>query len=730
MVDHINVTRRSAVAGLSLATAFAGTMQRAAEAKQRGLSDEHARQATGISEGYTSDAASQGNVPVYATFIGMSGIAIREGINLFRVNGYSAAGDGGDALYRKVSSDPGVPGVTQTADGTWWQYVVNGPLRIEQFGGRGDFKSFSEPATDNWQPLMDTIAASSIPNDSLSILGPVIVFLPGKYYFSQTIEPRATIVIEGSGSGQDDRVGGTSFYFPADVHGIVINDASTDRDGDIEPSQYSAAGSIIKGITVISESAMAGDVSKHGFLLHARANLIMCESDGFPGHGFAVIARSTGLTISGNANGWYLDRCLNKSCGGSALFIKGANSNAGGTYMFQNKKSGRCGIYEASGLGNQHFGFWNAGHDHDNVGSCSYGGNNYVLISDIPAVGSTTMPGTNDKVWCQVSAGAVYPEWDPRINYQVALPVFGVGNSNRSGFHGGYQEGHYSHIQNPQSADNWQGLWTRYSPVLAGVTKGAFDALYSTTGVGGYAKPVPGSTLGLSAFAAVGVFANRGSILTTGQASDGTGAWNFHYSGPDLRWDRGESPRTASFSISGPLTKLNFGRPIPTPYIFNPVRFAVGNSVARIWDTGTAAPHAGGPFSKGEIIWNANANTGGNVGWVCTASGAIATRQWISGAVVNVGTLCTNDGGKSYVCTVGGTTGSNGGPTGTGTDISDGTAVWSFQAEFEWTPFGQSGPLNSISGKPSFVGQMAVVEGVGYLAVGVSSSEDWRQITS
>lgn len=46
-----------------------------------------------------------------------------------------------------------------------------------------------------------------------------------------------------------------------------------------------------------------------------------------------------------------------------------------------------------------------------------------------------------------------------------------------------------------------------------------------------------------------------------------------------------------------------------------------------------------------------------------------------------------------------------------------------------WVVDGQLGTLNSISGAPSFIGQMAIVGGIGYLATGTSSDQDWKRVT-
>ncbi len=59
-----------------------------------------------IAAGYASDAVSQGNVPIYATVIGMAALEIPAGINAVRVNGYGAVGDGRGGLF--VDQDNGM----------------------------------------------------------------------------------------------------------------------------------------------------------------------------------------------------------------------------------------------------------------------------------------------------------------------------------------------------------------------------------------------------------------------------------------------------------------------------------------------------------------------------------------------------------------------------------------------------------------------------------------------
>ncbi|MBO0125228.1 hypothetical protein JZX88_06220 [Agrobacterium sp. OT33] len=97
-----------------------------------------AEAARDIAAGYASDAVSQGNVPIYATVVGMPSLEIPIGINAIRVNGYYAAGDGGGALYVKVDDEPVHAGKFQTADGAWWE-IAESQVNDRMFGSKADY---------------------------------------------------------------------------------------------------------------------------------------------------------------------------------------------------------------------------------------------------------------------------------------------------------------------------------------------------------------------------------------------------------------------------------------------------------------------------------------------------------------------------------------------------------------------------------------------------------------
>ncbi|NSX92644.1 hypothetical protein [Agrobacterium tumefaciens] len=141
------------------------------------LAQAAAEAARDIAAGYASDAVSQGNVPIYATVVGMPALEIPVGINAIRVNGYYAAGDGGGALYVKVDDEPTPvePWHFQSADGAWWE-IANGQVsRPEMFGARRD-------GSDDTSAILSASRA-------LSILGTWVEFQSGTYNTTALVYP-------------------------------------------------------------------------------------------------------------------------------------------------------------------------------------------------------------------------------------------------------------------------------------------------------------------------------------------------------------------------------------------------------------------------------------------------------------------------------------------------------------------------------------------------------------
>jgi hypothetical protein len=107
--------------------------------------------------------------------------SIPSGTNCFYTAGYSTVGDGGDALYVKISA-PGTPQPWQfqSADGAWWQ-LTNDLVRPEHFGARANNSDDDTTPVKNWF--------------SYALAG-----MPGKIMLSgKTYKCGSTITLDGQG---------------------------------------------------------------------------------------------------------------------------------------------------------------------------------------------------------------------------------------------------------------------------------------------------------------------------------------------------------------------------------------------------------------------------------------------------------------------------------------------------------------------------------------------------
>lgn len=73
-----------------------------------------------------------------------------------------------------------------------------------------------------------------------------------------------------------------------------------------------------------------------------------------------------------------------------------------------------------------------------------------------------------------------------------------------------------------------------------------------------------------------------------------------------------------------------------------------------------------------------------SAGTTCHMQG-LCGANWAASTAVVLNQHVINDGGKVYVCTTAGTTAAAGGPTGTGSGIADGTAVWNYVGTADMT---------------------------------------------
>lgn len=133
LAKNSNTTNDVAWVSSAAATAVSYGPQTLTEAQQV-----QARQNIQADHAYDTIAiATAATVPAYA--------------NAIRTNGYYSAGDGGGALYKRVSSEPSHAGKIQSADGAWWELSEAAPL-ITMFGAIADGVT---DVTSKWQDALN-----------------------------------------------------------------------------------------------------------------------------------------------------------------------------------------------------------------------------------------------------------------------------------------------------------------------------------------------------------------------------------------------------------------------------------------------------------------------------------------------------------------------------------------------------------------------------------------------
>jgi hypothetical protein len=91
-----------------------------------------------------------------------------------------------------------------------------------------------------------------------------------------------------------------------------------------------------------------------------------------------------------------------------------------------------------------------------------------------------------------------------------------------------------------------------------------------------------------------------------------------------------------------------------------------------------ASTPSSGRYIVGDRFQNSAPTVGQPKAWVCTVAGYIAP-AWAPSTVYSSAYIVrTNDSGKIYLLTTAGTSAGSGGPTGTGSGITDGSCVWDY----------------------------------------------------
>lgn len=122
-----------------------------------------------------------------ATRGGILVATVDPGVTHIRTAGYATAGDGGDGLYRRASSQPAHAARVQSGDGTWWELVPHpsSGIAVEQLGAAGD------NATDDTLAFNEALSAAGT-------LGITMVRAPGEYVIGGTILTQPGVVLKGN----------------------------------------------------------------------------------------------------------------------------------------------------------------------------------------------------------------------------------------------------------------------------------------------------------------------------------------------------------------------------------------------------------------------------------------------------------------------------------------------------------------------------------------------------
>ncbi|MGU3401684.1 glycosyl hydrolase family 28-related protein [Brucellaceae bacterium D45D] len=169
---------------------------------------------------------------------------VPETASFLRTAGYYAPGDGGGALYKRVSTEPSHAGKVQSADGAWWEVDLRNVVNVLQFGAKGD------GVADDFQPIQNAI-------DAMSTIGGIVKAPRGTYNLSDGLSiiqntvnwhdtKRVSFVGDGSGL--------TRFYYTGAAADKAVIDWSAIKNLDTDGT-YGNSWARIGGFSVEPRSA-------------------------------------------------------------------------------------------------------------------------------------------------------------------------------------------------------------------------------------------------------------------------------------------------------------------------------------------------------------------------------------------------------------------------------------------------------------------------------------------
>jgi hypothetical protein len=521
----------------------------------------------------------------------------------------------------------------------------------------------------------------------------------GIYPFLSLIELHNPVHISGQyAGGNTSSPNGTRWWFPKAQGALIVQHTSTSgRSAQVPFGTYlSASGAIIEGIRFEGQGTST-DRTQHCIQLRTRATLrnnIYLNAAGDAEH---IVGYTDGGGIYGEVNSWISDNCAAQDCF-NGQFVQGSDVNAGRSIGFQTHQTIKgCAIFNRSYFTNTFLPGNLAGYGNTGVYNAGLA---YALSSpfggDVNAPGSAGATGVWDLLGPYPNADQYFAQWVNGGDYYIQAPIYDGGSAGSVYLAPYVETGIIPSIVSAPALIIGGTIVSDHSSAIC------FDEPYSeamniTKGVGRIKRYATAA----GAYASVGAFfydvrgastANNpnnapfrlretnSDRLTGSQAicedvQDGC-IVRYQSGGKTIEW---ETPSRFN-SVPTIQAYASLGRKTPQQNVKCFPRLAIGsgdlNTAHRTLTYATASPTSG-DFAQGDFLFNTAPALSGVFGWSCTKSGAVASTAW-GYHVYYVGDLVLNDTGKSYICKVAGLSATTGGPTGTGSNIADGSVRWDY----------------------------------------------------
>lgn len=271
------------------------------------------------------------------------------------------------------------------------------------FGVRGDARTDDLPAIAAALAQFAEESPVAASGDNLTVPGATLYFPPGRYFLSRTLSLKHQVRLLGEARGIEGAAA-TTFEFPPDITGILINRHNTEAQVGLAQSSTSAAGTTIEGIAVAARAGSNATSQATGIYSRAQCNLRSCRASGFARDGIALVANEQGPQM-GNANSSVVRDCSVISNGRHGFYVSGDNVNACTIESLDSVYNGSYGFFDETSIGQT----WIGGHSASNGQLDSglfpttsivwHGGAIYALLPGREAEGAGLEPGTDPSVW-------------------------------------------------------------------------------------------------------------------------------------------------------------------------------------------------------------------------------------------------------------------------------------------------------------------------------------------